>query len=147
MGTRAVYTFKDGDKRFHVYKHWDGYPGGAAFFFMNALPYAWGGTRFEADEFAAAFIAGNKKEGGGDIYLTKGPNYHGDLEYVYELYQNNLGGIMIKAYHASWDDAKSRTVKTELFKGSLCAFVMKYGDAEDKQRADEHWKLSIKQAA
>ena len=147
MGTRAVYTFNDGDDKFHVYKHWDGYPEGAALFFMKAIPYAWGGTRFEAMDFAAAFVAGNKKEGGGDVYFTKGPNVHGDLEYVYELYQNDLGGLMIKAYHANWDDVKSRTVKTQMFKGTLIAFVQKHGGEEAKQLADDHRKLSIKQAA
>ena len=147
MGTRAVYTFNDGDDKFHVYKHWDGYPEGAALFFMKAIPYAWGGTRFEASEFAAAFIAGNKPKDGGDVYLTKGPNAHGDLEYVYELYQNTLGGLMIKVHHANWDDVKSRTVKTQMFKGSLISFVDKYGDSEAKQLASDHWKLDQKQAA
>ncbi|NDB70353.1 MAG: hypothetical protein EB015_20580, partial [Methylocystaceae bacterium] len=123
------------------------YPEGAALFFMNAIPYAWGGTRFEAMDFAAAFVAGNKKEGGGDVYFTKGPNAHADLEYVYELYQNNLGGLMIKAYHANWDDAKNRTVKTQMFKGTLYAFALKYGDEGVKQLAKEKWEPAQKQAA
>lgn len=147
MGTRAVYTFKESTEKYHVYKHWDGYPEGAALFLMNAIPYAWGGTRFEACDFAAAFISANKKEGGGDVYFSRGPNFHADLEYVYELYQNDLGGLMVKAYHADWDLVKNRTIKTQLFKGTLIAFIEKYGDEETKRLADEHWKLSHKKAA
>lgn len=147
MGTRAVYTFKEGKERYHVYKHWDGYPEGAALFFMRAIPYAWGGKRFEAMDFAAAFVAGNKKEGGGDVYFTKGPNAHGDLEYVYELSQNDLGGLMVRALSVDWDDAKNVTVKKQIFKGSLLAFVQKYGRDESLQRAKEHWDLTPRQAA
>ncbi len=84
MGTRAVYTFIDNDERHSVFKHWDGYPRGACKFIANALPLAWGLPRFEADEFAAAFVAANKKEAG-NVRLTSGPDAHGDLEYAYEI--------------------------------------------------------------
>ncbi len=63
MSTRAVYTFIDPElprNTHHVYKHHDGYPTGAAIAIANAQPYAWPLGRFEADEFAAAFVAGNK---------------------------------------------------------------------------------------
>lgn len=60
MSTRAVYTFKEGREVYHVYKHHDGYPSGAAAAITNALPFAWPLPRWEADEFATAFIAGNK---------------------------------------------------------------------------------------
>ena len=84
MGTRAVYTFIDDDGRHSVYKHWDGYPAWAWRFIANALPLAWPLPRFEADEFAAAFVAANKKDAG-DIRLTTGPEAHGDLAYSYEI--------------------------------------------------------------
>jgi len=62
MSTRAVYTFFDDedDGSYHVYKHHDGYPSGAYEAITNALEYAWQLPRYEADEFAAAFVAGNK---------------------------------------------------------------------------------------
>jgi hypothetical protein len=65
MSTRAMYTFiepdhKDAKRGFHVYKHHDGYPSGAAEAIEAAQEYAWQLGRFEADEFAAAFVAGNK---------------------------------------------------------------------------------------
>jgi hypothetical protein len=84
MGTRAVYTFIDAGSRRSVYKHWDGYPAWACRFIANALSLAWPLPRFEADEFAAAFVAANKKEAG-NVYLTSGPEAHGDLAYRYEI--------------------------------------------------------------
>lgn len=63
MSTRAVYIFHDRDTEIAVYKHHDGYPSGACEAIRNALPHAWPLPRFEADEFAAAFVAGNKPSG------------------------------------------------------------------------------------
>jgi hypothetical protein len=60
MSTRACYTFIDETEEVHVYKHSDGYPTGAAEFIIAALEFAWPLPRFEADEFAAAFVAANK---------------------------------------------------------------------------------------
>lgn len=60
MSTRACYTFKDSSGSYHVYKHCDGYPKGAANSIMAALPFAWSLPRYEADEFAAAFVCANK---------------------------------------------------------------------------------------
>lgn len=84
MGTRAVYTFIDEHDRHSVYQHWDGYPRWACRFIANALPLAWPLPRFEADEFAAAFVAANKQQPG-NIRLTSGPDPHGDLAYMYEI--------------------------------------------------------------
>jgi hypothetical protein len=84
MGTRAIYTFIDQDGRHSVYKHWDGYPAGACRFIANALPLAWPLPRFEADEFAAAFVAANKQQPG-NVRLTTGPEAHGDLAYAYDI--------------------------------------------------------------
>ena len=84
MGTRAVYTFIGKDDRHSVYKHWDGYPRLACQFIANALKLAWPLPRFDADEFAAAFVAANKHQAG-DVRLTTGPETHGDLSFAYEI--------------------------------------------------------------
>lgn len=60
MSTRACYVFKDSDQSIAVYKHHDGYPSGAVQFIAAAQAHAWKLPRFEADEFAAAFVAANK---------------------------------------------------------------------------------------
>jgi hypothetical protein len=67
MSTRACYRFipengpNDWPGVVTVYKHHDGYPFGAAKAIEAALDYAWQLPRFEADEFAAAFVAANKR--------------------------------------------------------------------------------------
>ena len=60
MSTRASYTFTDEHTTHHVYKHCDGYLEGACEAITKALDCAWPLPRFEADEFAAAFVAANK---------------------------------------------------------------------------------------
>ena len=76
MGTRAVYFFndmfregKDSINIYGVYKHYDNYPKGAAYHIEAAKDYAWRLPRFEADEFAAAFVAANKNKSGGEVRL------------------------------------------------------------------------------
>lgn len=80
MSTRGLYTFKDEYHSITVYVHFDNYPTGAVQKIEDALKYAWKLPRFEADEFAAAFVAANKT-GGGDVRLTNnatdmGQDYH-----------------------------------------------------------------------
>lgn len=60
MSTRSVFTFRDADSAFHVYMHSDGYPSGAAKALSYAIGFAWSLPRYEADDFAAGFVAGNK---------------------------------------------------------------------------------------
>jgi len=87
MSTRAVITFIDERDTFHVYKHHDGYPlseHGVIAAIQKAMPLAWTLPRFEASEFACAFIAANKTRGGG-LHLTGHWNQHGDLDYRYEV--------------------------------------------------------------
>lgn len=111
MSTRAVYTFTDENGSFHVYKHHDGYPSGAVEWIENAKSKAWEGTRFEACEFGAAFVAANKK-GGGGVYLTHTYEDHGDLEYRYEITTNGKD-LIVNAYEVTgFDEQKSRLLFT-----------------------------------
>ncbi len=102
MGTRAVYTFIDERSSVSIYKHWDGSPAWACRFIANALPLAWPLPRFEAEEFAAAFVAANKK-GGGDIYLVAGPNAPGGLAYRYDIRCRD-GRLHLRIYTCTGDD-------------------------------------------
>tara|TARA_R100001015_G_C4632516_1_gene196152 strand:+ start:549 stop:953 length:405 start_codon:yes stop_codon:yes gene_type:complete len=70
MGTRAIYIFEDEHEEVHVYKHYDNYPQGAVDFVENAKEFAWELPRFEADEFAASFVAANKDRRGGGVRLV-----------------------------------------------------------------------------
>jgi hypothetical protein len=123
MSTRAVYTFIGEDKEtHHVYKHHDGYPSGAADAIANALPYAWPLPRFEPDEFGAAFVAGNKSQGGG-VRLTRHWDNHGDLKYRYEISLRN-SRLRIVAYSATYGVAPDYKVTWEkIYAGDLAGFA------------------------
>lgn len=134
MGTRAVYTFKDEYSEFHVYKHYDGYPAGAADFFTKAVEKSWGLQRFEADEFAASFVAANKEKGG-DVRLTKHYDDHGDLSYRYELSQAPNGQLIVKAfeYRMSGGEQGYVTTEVDIFYGRLKDFVKENGWADTRK--------------
>jgi len=85
MGTRCLIKFKDEYNTFTVYKHWDGYPSNILPLIEKAKTKAWELPRFEADEFATAFISVAKPDkGGGDVRLC---NNNADLgqEYIYTV--------------------------------------------------------------
>jgi len=115
MGTRATYSFDDGDQIFHVYKHWDGYPEGAVEFIEAALKSSWKLPQFEADEFAASFVAANKTGQGGDIRLLQSGHWReispDDIEYRYLVTCKN-GEIHIITYSLGED-------WQEIFSGTL----------------------------
>lgn len=91
MSTRGFYVFKQGNEVFNVYKHCDNYPDGEHGGFAaigRACRLAWTLPRFEADEFAASFVAVNKT-GDGDVRLCPSGAWQdiaaGDIEYVYVI--------------------------------------------------------------
>lgn len=124
MGTRAVFTFKDERNEFHIYKHYDGYPSGAADFLTKAVEKSWGLRRFEADDFAAAFIAANKEKGG-DVYLTKHYKEHGDLSYRYELTKAKNGQLIVNAIEVF--------TGSTVFYGRLKDFVDEHGEIDTRR--------------
>ena len=81
MGTRAIYIFED-DEEVAAYKHYDGYPQGAADFIEEAKAYAWELPRFEADEFLCGVCCGNKDRKGGGVRLIR--NYYKDRDELVE---------------------------------------------------------------
>ncbi len=120
MSTRAVYSFKDSSNTFHVYKHHDGYPSGALEWIQAALPLAWQLPRFEACEFATAFIAANKGIHGGAVYLTESYASHGDLDYRYEISFNG-SYLIIHAYSIYFSQDKQH--EKIIFEGTLEEFA------------------------
>lgn len=106
MATRALYVFNDDHVKITVYKHWDGYPEarGAYGFIRAALAYAWDLPRFEADDYAAAFVAANKKKGGGDVRLLNEASTNADALGIEFTYTATLDGDRLKVMtHAHWD--------------------------------------------
>jgi hypothetical protein len=133
MGTRAVFTFfnKIELESYSVYKHWDGYPEGAADFLTKAIPFAWELPRYEACDFSAAFIAANKKSGG-DVYMTTGSDAHSDLDYYYEIIPSSKNDQLI-IYAYSVDNNGMSVV----FEGRLKEFVDTYGSSDTKKMWNE----------
>ena len=132
MSTRAIYRFIDSRSVFEVYKHCDNYPTGAAKFIEAAIPYAWPLPRFDAADFAAAFIAGNKQMGGGNVYCLNFSGNHlpfdeSTLDYYYEiyLYEDDLA---LRAYERDTMKTKKGKLSTEfkrIFAGDLKDFILK----------------------
>ena len=132
MSTRAMYSFKDQDQEFHVYKHCDGYPSGASEAISAAVGLAWPLPRFEADEFATAFVAANKPQPlkldcghvlvGGDVRLMAcGPWRQvapGDLQYRYVVKAN---GKMprVTAYGVQHNYESDEWSEKQLWEGPL----------------------------
>lgn len=129
MGTRSVVTFSgDQNTAFSVYVHWDSYPDGMADMLVSAFAKSWPLPRFEADEFAASFVAANKT-GAGTVRLTTGPDAHGDLAYVYEVFTSGRNGqVCIRAKIVGGD---------EIFYGRLKDFVKEYGAVSTKKKWNE----------
>ena len=130
MSTRAVYGFRDQHGIYHVYIHYDGYPTGAAQKFEALLKSncRWELPRFEADEFAAGFVAVNK-DSAGSVRLTQGPEQHGDIEYYYIVYQPSpQSGLYVEAYDISFDAFDKKKL---IFKGALDEFISSGAKVEE----------------
>ena len=139
MSTRAMYTFKDAHYTVHVYKHSDGYPEGAISWIANARNYAWPLPKFEADDFAAAFVAANKPKydpeavypsAGGGVRLCgnniKEPwDMAQDAEYHYVVECNDKGVLNIEVYEIAWYDKDNRQ-STKVFTGTLGKAIQKF---------------------
>lgn len=113
MSTRGLYTFRDEHDSYTVYCQCDNYPSGAVKKIEAALKFAWELPRFEADEFAASFVAAEKPSGGGQVRLL---NCQGDetfdmgQEYHYIITCKN------KKLHIEFEGFSGDLVKMKKFK-------------------------------
>jgi hypothetical protein len=131
MSTRAVYTFKGFGETYHIYKHYDGYPSGAAESLSKALGKAWDLPRYEPDELAAAFVAANKSGPGGVRIMSK-RTQASDVEYGYTVYPLTAKAasafpalravaLMIDVVSTDYWDGKRK--ERRIFRGSLAEFL------------------------
>lgn len=126
MSTRAIYSFKEPASQdvYHVYKHHDGSPEGAAEHLTKALEKAWPLPRYEANDFAASFVAANKDSGGGVRLLHSG-NWRdvapADIEYRYEVWQDPEGTLMVRGFETflPWEGDDPEWEETEIFTAPL----------------------------
>jgi len=130
MSTRAIYTFKGFGETHHVYKHHDGYLSGAAVALNNALQLAWTLPRYEPDEFAAAFVSGNKQSPGG-VRLAKSQTVAADVEYAYVVEPDKTVPNLLKVtvYSADFWDGKPK--KKKIWSGPLTTFINTAQQIED----------------
>lgn len=100
MSTRAKYTFLDSNSKHSVHISWFE-PRKADKYIKNALKKAWELPRFEADEFAAAFVAANKRNDGpvqgGGVRLID-PAFEIENDFQYEVSCKD-GQIWVKAFY------------------------------------------------
>ena len=108
MGTRAVIEFKDENGTYSVYQHWDGNPD-TVLENLKRTRNRWHMPRFEADEFAAAYIATWKTDSG-NIRISKGARAHGDLSYVYTVTHVEGARFVTVKYREKYRGSKPRTV-------------------------------------
>jgi len=85
MSTNALIYVTDDEDTYAIYKHWNGHPQGVQPMIERALELAWKLPRFEANEFAAAFVAANKLIRG-DVRLVNPDQYENTFfDYVYVI--------------------------------------------------------------
>lgn len=106
MSTSATIEFEDKETvKASVYSQGDGYPSGIHEALTKALPLAWELPRFEADEFAAAFIAGNKVRQGGFRVIKNHKKYGSNYHYHVTL---KNGGLYVTCYKADIETDKRK---------------------------------------
>ena len=134
MSTRAIYTFKGFGETHHVFKHHDGYLSGAAVALENAIQLAWSAPRYEPDEFAAAFVSGNKQSPGG-VRLAKSQTAFCDVEYAYVIEPDKKMPNVLKvtAYSTEFWDNKPKRKK--IWSGPLSTFIVTAQKIEDEYYA------------
>ena len=123
MGTRAVFTFTDlMTGTYHVYTPHDGYPAGAQRRLNRTIEggLTWELPRFEADEFAAAFIATNKVTPS-SLRLTLDPRNHADIEFWYEVFPARNSQLIIRVH------------EVDNTQGQFATKVLYYGRVKDWQ--------------
>jgi hypothetical protein len=95
MSTHALFVFRDQQGVYGVWKHCDGYPSGGLEAIRSAVPFAWELPRFEADEFAAAFVVANRSSKGEVRLVDLMTGNRLDHQYRYDVLFR-CGGLWVK---------------------------------------------------
>ena len=136
MGTRAIYIFEDEHEEVHVYKHYDNYPQGAVDFIENAKEFAWELPRFEADEFAASFVAANKDRKGGGIRLVNASFKDRDemleandwCDYYYVISKHNSQDLWIEIWESQYMSSRDKCLWVLIDELTHTEMKEKYGE-------------------
>lgn len=135
MSTRAIYTFKGFGETHHVFKHHDGYLSGAAVALESAIQLAWCAPRYEPDEFAAAFVSGNKQAPGG-VRLARSQTAFCDVEFAYVIEPDKRIPNLLKVTAYSVDfGVTTKAKRTKIWSGPLSTFIVTASQIEDEYYA------------
>jgi hypothetical protein len=162
MSTRGVFVFSDratgaiGDGDAHcVYVHCDTYPKGAAAYLAECLAsrLTWPAPRYEADEFAAGFVASIKagmreradartallaadglqaggldRHAGGNVRLMRRWDEATDVAWAYLVRPSagRRGGLTLTAAQAGWEHGRL-VLDPPTYEGTLAGFLAAHG--------------------
>lgn len=116
MSTRATYQFTNRlNAKTTFYIHHDGYPEGAAAYFMAAMIHKTDDPS-PHESLAERFIRANTR-----AELSKGHDDHGDTEYQYDY---DCKTNKVTARKIGWNNRDAAVI----FNGTLEEFVNKYGE-------------------
>lgn len=110
MSTNAIIFFQSDETSISyssgVYQHWDGYPSGVQATINKTIEsgLAWELPRFEADEFAAAFIAANKTAEGNYRHIDKSDMRIRYFDFIYFVKHDDELGITVTVGHNTGAD-------------------------------------------
>lgn len=113
MGTRATYKFIDANEYktpLTIYIHWDGYPEGAATYFVEALKHENG-----RGGMAQRFLRANHL-----AKLTESHDVHGDTDYRY-TYTAKDGNLVCQK--RTFNETSRKDSWTTVYEGSLAEFI------------------------
>ncbi len=109
MSTRANIFVTEENNTYQIYRHYDGYPENMLEALKDSLELAWSGSRFEADECAAAIVASMKdQEGNIRLMNFKGYDVNSDIDWVYTVKQNDNKDIVVD-YYKNYGDKEVKT--------------------------------------
>lgn len=130
MGTKAAIKFTDENgAQAIVYTQYDGDPRGIQQKLQATIKseLVWTLPRFEADEFAAGFIAANKKYSGGIRVLSNIDDLWCDFLYVVN-FNSNLGEIGVTVGHCKGYDELDRPEYVFMWDGRLSTMHTAYAE-------------------
>ncbi|WP_013325571.1 hypothetical protein [Gloeothece verrucosa] len=110
----ATYQFTTEDYTVTFYIHWDGYPEGAANYFLQMLL-----LDHERGSLADRFLRANP-----DAEITGTHDHHGDTEYRYTIICNQT--VILKAESIDGFDQEEKAITTTIYQGDLANFINPY---------------------
>ena len=125
-------TIDGPETTYTIYKHMDGYPEGVQPMIEKALTLAWPLPRFEADEFAASFVAANKTSSGDVRLVNPDGARHIWFDYVYVIrHMEGSDKLNVTVGHCTGQDELDRLTMEMTWVGYHTRVAEAYADEEN----------------